>query len=306
MRVLIAEDDPISRRVLEVTLSNWGYGVVVAQDGAEALRLLRAPNCPRVAILDWMMPGLDGIEVCRQLRSKRIDRYVYVILLTARNEKKDIVRGIEAGADDYITKPFESIELKARLLAGSRIIELEEQLSEAQEQLRHQVMHDSLTGLWNRSAILERLETELGRSRRDGTPVSIILADIDRFKGVNDTYGHQIGDAVIRQVALRMSAALRVYDCVGRYGGEEFLIVLPSCDVATARMLAERLWESVRQDAEYPVTCSFGVSTSDATSLDSHRLIGAADTALYSAKAQGRDRIVITGNPESQKSATAS
>jgi diguanylate cyclase (GGDEF)-like protein len=294
MKVLIVDDDPVSQRILQATLTSWGYSVVVVPNGAEALNLLSHREGPRLAILDWVMPGLDGLQVCRQVRAKRCDHYVYIILLTARSEKEDVVHGIEAGADDYITKPFEYVELKARLLAGSRIIQLEEQLFQAHEQLRHQAMHDSLTGLWNRAAILERLDAELTRSRRDGTPMTIILADIDRFKSINDTYGHQIGDAVIRQVALRMSAAVRVQDFVGRYGGEEFLIVLPNCDEPTAKILAERLWAGVRQDADYPITCSFGVFTANSKSVDAQRLIGKADAALYAAKAYGRDRYVVS------------
>lgn len=295
MKVLVAEDDPISRRLLEATLTKWGHSVVVAPNGIEALHLLESDDGPRLAILDWMMPGMDGLQVCRKLRADNADRYVYIILLTARHEKADLAQGIEAGADDYITKPFESVELKARLLAGSRIIELEEQLFEAQEQLRYQAMHDSLTGVWSRAAILGRLDAELSRSQRLGTSVTVILADIDRFKQVNDTYGHQTGDAVLRQVAGRMSGAVRAYDCVGRYGGEEFLIVLPGCDSSTAQALAERLLQSVRQDTEHSVTCSFGVATTAPGYFEAQHLIGAADAALYRAKAEGRDRVVVSG-----------
>jgi diguanylate cyclase (GGDEF)-like protein len=292
MKVLIAEDDPVSRRVLEVTLANWGYSVTVVSDGTEALRLLGSDDGPRIAILDWMMPGLDGVDVCKHLRTNAADRYVYIILLTSRQDKSDLAVGIEAGADDYITKPFESVELKARLLAGSRIIQLEKALYEAREQLRHQAMHDSLTGLWNRAAILDRLDGELTRAKRQGTSVAIVMADIDRFKEINDTHGHPTGDSVLRQVALRLSSGLRTYDSVGRYGGEEFLIVLPNCDSATAGKLALRLCEACREN-EHSVTCSFGVVASQPDCLDSQRLIAIADAALYRAKGEGRDRVIV-------------
>jgi two-component system, cell cycle response regulator len=225
MRVLIAEDDAVSRRIVEITLRNWKYDVTAVSDGNQALEVLRSEGAPRLALLDWMMPGKDGPQVCRELRATPTPLYSYIILLTTRSGKEDIAAGLEAGADDYVIKPFEAIELRARLLAGTRIIELQDQLIEAQEKLRHQATHDGLTGVWNRAAILDRLEIEIQRSRRQKTPLTIIMADIDRFKNVNDSYGHQVGDVVLRNVAQSMSVAVRVYDAVGRYGGEEFLIV---------------------------------------------------------------------------------
>jgi two-component system cell cycle response regulator len=299
MRVLIAEDDPVSRRIVEITLRNWKYDVIPVPDGNQALEVLRADDAPRLALLDWMMPGKDGPQICREIRANPTPKYTYIILLTTRSGKADIAEGLEAGADDYVIKPFEAIELKARLLAGSRIIELEDQLLEAQEKLRHQATHDGLTGVWNRAAILDKLEIELQRSRRQGTPLTVMLADIDRFKAVNDTHGHQVGDVVLHSVAQMMSSAVRVYDAIGRYGGEEFLIVAPGCDVQTAQALSQRLHAHVgRQCAteEEPfinVTCSFGVVTTTDGNVDSEKLIRDADEALYRAKANGRDRIEV-------------
>ncbi len=304
MRVLIAEDDPVSRRIVEITLRNWKYDVVPVADGKAALEILNGENAPRLALLDWMMPLKDGPQVCREIRAEPAPRYTYIILLTTRSGKADIAEGLEAGADDYVIKPFEAIELKARLLAGSRIIELQDQLLEAQEELRHQATHDALTGVWNRAAILDKLEIELQRARRQTTPLTVMMADLDRFKTINDTYGHQAGDVVLRNVAQIMSGAVRVYDAVGRYGGEEFLIVAPGCDVLTAQTLSQRLHSHVgriAQAANHPaasVTCSFGVVTTIDGNVDSDALIRAADDALYRAKTNGRDRIEVAAAAE--------
>jgi len=298
MRVLIAEDDPVSRRIAEVTLRNWKYEVVPVPDGNQALAALCSDDPPRLALLDWMMPGKDGPQVCRELRSQVTAKYTYVILLTTRSGKADIAEGLEAGADDYIIKPFGAVELRARLLAGSRIIELQDQLLEVQEKLRHQATHDSLTGVWNRAAILEKLEVEIQRSRRQKMPLTVIMGDVDRFKQINDTHGHQVGDIVLRSVAHRLSGTVRVYDAVGRYGGEEFLVVAPGCDAVTALSLAQRLQAHVRlvtvkEKADLNVTCSFGIVTTLDGEVDSGWMIRSADDALYRAKANGRDRIEV-------------
>jgi len=302
MKVLIAEDDPVSRRILEANLRHWKYEVVTVSDGNQALSILRSDDSPRLALLDWMMPGKDGPQVCRELRSQPTSSYTYIILLTGRSAKDDIVEGLEAGADDYVIKPVEAVELKARLLAGSRIVELQDQLVDAQEKLRHQATHDGLTGVWNRAAILDKLDTEIQRGRRHKMPLTIILADIDRFKVINDTHGHQTGDIVLNVIARRMASGIRVYDGIGRYGGEEFLVVAPGCDRREARALSERLHNQIRQttfpelDFELKVTCSFGVVTSSIERADTEALIRTADDALYKAKANGRDRIEIASN----------
>jgi len=248
MRILIAEDDPVSRHLLETFLSKWGYEVMVSAEGADAWRKLQPDDAPRLAILDWMMPGISGLEVCREVRKGPPEPYIYILLLTAKDRKHDVLEGLEAGADDYLTKPFDPHELRARLRAGRRILELQEQLIQAREQLRTEATHDSLTGVWNRAAILEILHRELARSQRERTPVAAVLADLDHFKKINDTYGHLAGDAVLREVTRRMSATLRPYDALGRYGGEEFLIVAPGCDTPKALKVAERLRDCVSQE----------------------------------------------------------
>jgi two-component system cell cycle response regulator len=229
VKVLIAEDDMVSRRLLEAMLSRWGYEVVVTRDGLEAWHVLQTANTSLLAILDWIMPGIDGVEVCRRVRQRGQEPYIYLLLLTTKGRKENIIEGLEAGADDYLTKPFDPHELQVRLRAGKRIVTLQAELIEAREALRIQATHDPLTNIWNRRAIIETLSNELARAGREGVPVAVVLADLDYFKRINDTYGHVAGDAVLCEATNRMRASLRTYDTIGRYGGEEFLIILPNC-----------------------------------------------------------------------------
>jgi diguanylate cyclase (GGDEF)-like protein len=299
MKVLIADDDIVSRRLLQVSLTNAGYRVQIAVDGAEALRAFEQQECPRLVVMDWMMPKMDGLEVCRAIRKLSPEPYIYIILLTARGRQEEIIEGLEAGADDYITKPFDLQELKARVRAGKRILDLQEQIVSTREQLRVQATHDALTGLLNRRAILETLEKELARSAREGTQISVIMADLDHFKRINDTYGHLAGDTVLREAAQRIQAAMRVYDSVGRYGGEEFLIVSPGCGLPEAAEQAERFRKRISQDAvrtpdcAIPVTMSLGVVAVTAELRQPGDLLRLADDALYAAKHSGRDRIEV-------------
>ena len=313
MLVLIADDDTVSRRVLARMLTTNGYEVVAASDGDEAWQILEREDAPRLAILDWMMPGMTGPDLCRRLRGKKREPYTYVLLLTARTDKQDVVEGMDAGADDYVTKPFEARELQVRLRAGRRILDLQADLMEAREALRVQATHDPLTGLWNRYALLEALEREHSRAVREGTPLAVIMADLDHFKSVNDTYGHMAGDAVLREAAGRMQAAVRSYDLVGRFGGEEFLIVLPGTSAVNAAQLAERLRAAVAHVPvghdlrNIPVTASFGVGASGpGLSGDPQTLIRVADEALYRAKEKGRNRVEWTNKPEEETTALES
>lgn len=291
MKVLIADDSPISRHLLEVSLCSSGYETLIVSDGAEALRILQGEDSPKLVLLDWMMPHLDGVEVCRAIKQKHTEQYIYIILLTAKGNQEEINEGLEAGADDYIIKPFDVQELKARLRVGKRILEL-------QDQLVSQATHDSLTGLLNRSAILEVLQKELIRSVREKSPVAAIMTDIDHFKNINDTHGHLAGDVVLRETALRLSSSLRAYDSVGRYGGEEFLIVAPSCSVAGGAELAERLRKSVCEapvdssGSAIAVTMSFGVAAT-CEIKQVNQLLHMADEALYAAKKAGRNKVEV-------------
>jgi two-component system, cell cycle response regulator len=299
MRALVAEDNPVFQTMLRNMLAKWGYDPIVARDGNEAWRILECSDSPRLAILDWMMPGLDGVELCRRVRASRSEPYLYVLLLTARTQAQDLVEGMEAGADDYLTKPFNVHELRVRLRAGRRIIELQEELMRAREALREQATHDALTGLLNRAAVRDALRNELERAGREGHPVTLMIADLDHFKHINDTYGHLAGDYVLSESARRMKSAIRRYDSMGRYGGEEFLIVVPGCDCATGRTQAERLRAVLAaepfaaENASFQVTCSVGVACTAGgagqASLDA--LLRAADLALYDAKNGGRNRV---------------
>jgi diguanylate cyclase (GGDEF)-like protein len=297
VRILLAEDDAVSRRLLQAVLQQWGYEVVVARDGAEAWAVLCEPDPPSLAILDWVMPVLDGIDVCRRLRADADRPYVYTILLTGRSETSDVVEGLSAGADDYVRKPFDSNELRVRLRAGRRIIELQSVLLDAQRILEDRASHDPLTGLENRTQALEALDRELVRSKREGGVVTVLMADLDHFKDVNDGFGHMAGDAVLRESGRRMRATLRPYDIIGRYGGEEFVVVLPGCDAASVRGLADRVRASIgdepvdTSEGVVRVTISIGTATSAIVGTTRDELIRAADAALYRAKADGRDRV---------------
>jgi two-component system, cell cycle response regulator len=298
MKVLIAEDEMVSRRLLEATLRRWDYEVIVANDGYQALDIVQRPDGPKLVVFDWLMPGLDGIELCRRVRAQHQEPYTYILLLTGKRDPADVVEGLSAGADDYITKPFDPAELKVRLRAGKRILCLQEQLISAREALRELALHDSLTKLWNRAAIHDMLAVEVSRSRREGASLAAIVADLDHFKLINDTYGHLVGDAVLSATAKALTQSTRPYDPIGRIGGEEFLILLPGCNQVNAVSHAERLRAAIeRLSVEAPsgpinVTASIGVAVADrGAEVEAFELIRSADEALYRAKRNGRNRV---------------
>ncbi len=229
MKILVADDDPVSRRVIQACLVEAGYDVTVAVDGAEALEMISTPDSPRLLVLDRTMPHVDGVDVCRAIRKRALEPDVYIILLTGRGEREDIVEGFEAGADDYMTKPFDAAELKARVRTGARIVERQTELIRAREQLRAEAMYDSLTGLLNRAAFFDIFRKEVSRAERYETELALIMCDLDHFKAINDTYGHLAGDMVLVETARRLRTSLRVSDSIGRYGGEEFVIIAPGC-----------------------------------------------------------------------------
>jgi len=298
MKILLAEDEPVSRHLLQVCLTGWGYEIVVVADGTEAWQQLERADGPSIAIIDWMMPGMDGLEVCRRVRAQGREPYVYVLLLTERQQQDDVVAGLKSGADDFMTKPFDEQELRARLRVGERIVLLQSELVAAREAMRTFAVLDALTGLPNRTAILQTLAKELNRAHRERSPLSVGLVDIDHFKGINDTHGHLIGDAVLRQAAIRMRAPLRSYEAVGRWGGEEFLIILPGCAAEVAHLVTDRVRVAVAAEplqvdgASIALTCSVGLATTcDGHSVQPLELVSAADVALYRAKANGRNRV---------------
>ncbi len=298
MRVLLAEDNAVSLRLLEALLRKLEYEVTLAPDGDAAWSVLRQPDGPCLAVLDWEMPGLDGIEICRRVRAQAREPYVYLVLLTAREGRESLLEGLQAGADDFLRKPPDEEELDARLRAGRRIVELQAQLVAAREALREQATHDALTGLLNRRALLDSLERGLARSRRETSPLSVVLLDLDHFKPVNDTHGHNAGDLVLREVAARLRHSLRGADAVGRWGGEEFLAVLPGCDLAYTTQVAERLRAdmaaatvALRGGRTVTVTCSIGCAGTADGAVSVEELIATADAALYRAKENGRNRV---------------
>jgi diguanylate cyclase (GGDEF)-like protein len=302
LQVLVADDNPVFRCMLRTMLGKWGYQVVEVSDGLAAYKSLELADPPRLAVMDWMMPGMDGVEVCRKVRAAAREPYIYIVLLTARTESQDLVYGMDAGADDYLTKPFHPQELRVRMRAGWRILELQRELLDAREELRVQATHDSLTGLWNRASVLETLDKELARAKREGHPLATLMVDVDHFKMVNDTHGHQAGDAVLREVAHRIRSAIRRYDTLGRYGGEEFLVVLPATDLAGGMVQAERIRQTIAGervaigDKFVEVTCSAGVCARPASGAgDAPELIHGADEALYEAKRTGRNRVCANG-----------
>jgi diguanylate cyclase (GGDEF)-like protein len=308
MRILIADDEPVSLRMLERTLQRAGYDVTAVRNGRAAVEELCRPEGPRLALLDWMMPELDGPAVCREVRSQRGKSHVHLILLTSKNTKQDIVIGLESGADDYLIKPFDPEELKARLHTGLRILQLEDNLLEAREEMRYKATHDALTSLLNRGTIVELLARELMRTRRENGCTIAVLGDLDHFKQVNDTYGHLVGDEVLREVAKRLLSSVRSYDFVGRYGGEEFLLVLNNCDANKSIDRAEEIRSTVCRSpiattqGPLSITVSVGVIASRGRDLVTvEEFLCEVDRALYAAKAAGRNcsrLAVVVGIPK--------
>jgi two-component system cell cycle response regulator len=296
-RILIADDDPVARAMLQALLTKWGYIVISAADGLAATRILESADAPQLALLDWMMPGAEGPEVCRHVRSLPDRPYVYILLVTGRSHRGDLLSGLESGADDYLTKPFDNEELRTRLLVGKRILDLQNKLIAAREELRFKATHDSLTGIANRATALEAINRERSRQLRDKTSFGIVLIDVDHFKQVNDGSGHLAGDAALKSVARQILSCVRPYDTVGRYGGEEFLVVAPASDARGTLALTERIRRQIESApvetgfGSVRITISCGIAISDFDSpLELEALLHFADEALYRAKAQGRNR----------------
>jgi two-component system, cell cycle response regulator len=304
-RILIAEDDLTARIILAGVLKKWGYDPIVVKDGLAAWEILQQPDSPRLVILDWMMPGMDGLEVIRHTRAQLIEQPPYIILLTSKDEKGDIISGLETGANDYIKKPFDNEEFFARIRVGQRTIELQTRLYETQQILAHLATHDPLTGILNRRAILEQLTKEIFRIRRsdrkpEDNELSIGFFDIDRFKQVNDRYGHQAGDEVLKGISAILISHLRVYDSFGRLGGDEFLVVAPGTSEENCLHLYQRLATSIAEckikvgDSDVSVTVSIGVvSVGKENGLD--KLLDLADAAMYRAKREGGNQVVFVG-----------
>jgi two-component system cell cycle response regulator len=297
--ILLVEDEPIARLMTSRQLTRAGYNVEVVSNGAEALDMMKRRFFP-LMLTDWDMPQMDGVQLCKAVREMPLEGYVYTILLTAREGKANVIEGLAAGADDYLTKPPDDNELRARLNTGRRILKLEQSLRQANRRIHLLSITDALTSTYNRRHLMERLPQELERARRYGRPLAIALCDVDYFKNINDTYGHQTGDEVLKRIAvLLMNATRKEIDWVARYGGEEFLIVLPEASVSDAIAFAEKIRTTI---ADHPfeikgqavkLSSSFGVAGYDSAPSDASvdSLIACADLCLYRSKESGRDRV---------------
>src|ERR1700722_5348364 len=293
--ILVAEDSALYRHVITGHLKKWGFDFVCAGDGKEAWKLLMKKDAPRLALLDWVLPEIDGVELCRRLRERSEDEpYTYTILLTSKNRQDAMLEAMEAGVDDFLAKPFDPLELKARLMVGKRIVDLQQKLFSANNALQFAARHDFLTGAWNRGQIVAFMQRELARGLRDDTPAGVVLVDVDHFKQVNDMYGHDAGDSVLKELSKRLSVSLREYDGVGRYGGEEFLLILPGCDLPATVRRADQIRQLISSQpidtnlGPITATVSMGVTVAKAC-IDSQLILQHADIALYQAKSKGRN-----------------
>ena len=297
-KVLVVDDDPAMRRILSKILEADSYQVALATNGLEALEAMQG-DFPSFVITDWDMPLLDGAEFCRMVRSKETSQYVYIVMLTGSPEGR-LVEGLEAGADDFITKPVKAAELLARMQAGARVLRLE-------NRLRLLASHDPLTELLNRRSFFEFIETEWKRSSRIGYPLSCVMIDVDFFKSVNDSHGHPAGDAILKAISRKLAGCCRQTDCLCRYGGEEFCLLLPDTDEKAAVLWAERCRLAVAEgpfdaaETSIRVTISLGVAQRRDDTHNPERLLDLADRALLEAKRLGRNRVVALGAMELEK-----
>jgi two-component system, cell cycle response regulator len=294
MLILIAEDDITSRVMLAGILKKSGYEVIEAVNGLEALKLLQREDAPQLAILDWIMPEMDGIEVVHRIRAIQTNRPPYIIMLTAKSEKVDIITGLDAGSNDYLPKPFDIGELRSRIEVGRRMIEMQDELVKSKEALEYQATHDDLTGMLNRRAILDLLSKELARARRFGHVLAIGMCDIDHFKKINDLYGHQTGNEVLCGLAKILMENLRVYDSAGRVGGEEFLIIIPLDEINEFPTAFNRLCMKIAESKIITRSGSISITVSIGTALSSKeitvdQMLIESDSALYRAKSEGRN-----------------
>lgn len=299
MRILLAEDDKIARQIVSAILVRYGHEVVMVEDGQAALEEVKRGDI-RFVISDWIMPKIEGPDLCRRIRETITERYVYIILLTSKSRKSDLIQGIDAGADDYLIKPVDPEELNVRIRTGERILSLESRLREAHGQLTLLASRDELTNLLNRRTLFQRTDFEILRASREGLALSAVMFDLDHFKQVNDTHGHIGGDKVLAAVAQRARNSCRPYDIIGRYGGEEFVIVLPGIRAEMARNIAERLRRTVeREPIDLPtgsisVTASFGAAEfRPGIDTETGLFFNRVDQAMYQAKREGRNRVCV-------------
>ncbi len=298
MRILIAEDDNITRLILEKLLEKEGHQVVCANNGKEALKIFKAEDFDMV-IIDWLMPEMDGLELCKRIREAKLDRYVYILFVTIKEKSEDIVKALNMGADDYLTKPFDPHELVSRINSGARVVELDKKLRDAKNRFERLSLTDELTGVLNRRGVIRRFEEELNRAKREGNGLLVIMLDIDNFKEINDRFGHCIGDEVLKEAAARIKSYMRSYDILGRYGGDEFLIVINMPKENIHPKIVEKFFHAICSKPFYiegkriEITASVGVNLVKEPKGDVLELIRVADHCLLKAKRKGKNEMVV-------------
>ncbi|MBD2858123.1 diguanylate cyclase [Spongiibacter sp. KMU-158] len=293
MELLIIDDDPITRMALCALAEEWGFVPIEADNAQSALKVLEDPDPPHLLVIDWSMPGMSGPELCKIIRARDDGQFFYIMMLTGREGNEAIVEAMESGADDFVHKPFDYQVLKVRLKAGSRIVRLEQTLNQL-------ASRDPLTQCWNRRMLDELRDNAIAEAKRKQTPLALMVLDIDHFKAINDNYGHPAGDAAIKHVVSVINHNLREYDLVGRFGGEEFVVVLPRTDTESAWGVAERIRAAIQfqpaiidADTKIDMTISIGLAELNQEEGESGaELFDRADQALLDAKHQGRNRIV--------------
>jgi two-component system cell cycle response regulator len=301
--ILIVDDSPVYRKLIEQILSGGVYSLSFACSGSEALKSY-CQNSPDIVITDWIMPDFSGLELCQHIRADKTSSYTYVILMTSNTEKDGVVKGLEAGADDYLVKPFDSSEMLARIGVGRRIIDLHRQLERESAELEEVARTDSLTGLPNRRAIEEWTSKQLKGASRHGFPLWVVLGDLDSFKEINDSFGHEAGDIVLRTFASTLKKGTRDSDMCGRLGGDEFLLVISHVSAENVDMAVNRFREQFSA-LSFPfvgrsvsVTATFGIAGSERGDLkDFDALVRKADEMLYEAKRAGRNCVRVAKLP---------
>lgn len=300
VRILIADDERVSRTLLMRVVESWGYRTVEADNGDAAWAILNGPDPPRIAIIDWMMPGLDGVQICHRLQNRTEAPLIYTILLTSKADDQALVHALEQGAHDFQSKPPNPGELRARLLVGRRLVESDDRLTESLARMEQMAATDSLTGAANRRNFIQLAEREIYRLQRSRSPLALLVIDIDRFKAINDTHGHVAGDAALCHLVAVCQLSLRRTDIIARFGGDEFVILLPECDPPTAIHTAQRLREAIHstpvpdKGGPFTISVTIGVATCPAGNHkleDIDVMLRLADEALYEAKDAGRNRV---------------